>query len=94
MLYLGIDQHRKQLTVSLRNEAGEVVLRRQVSTRPERTREFLQEVQRRSVEEGTIAVLEVCNRRSAGVGTAYSPGFCGILLKSAGCDRSQKSIIR
>jgi hypothetical protein len=32
MLYLGIDQHRKQLTVSVRNEAGDVVLRRQVST--------------------------------------------------------------
>ena len=27
MLYLGIDQHRKQLTVNLRNEAGEIVLR-------------------------------------------------------------------
>jgi transposase len=34
MLYLGIDQHRKQLTVSVRNEAGDVVLRRQVSTEP------------------------------------------------------------
>ena len=29
MFYLGIDQHRKQLTVNLRNEAGDVVLRRQ-----------------------------------------------------------------
>ncbi|MGB3904515.1 MAG: hypothetical protein WBB22_06290 [Anaerolineae bacterium] len=28
MLYLGIDQHRKQLTVNLRNEEGEVVLKR------------------------------------------------------------------
>ncbi len=26
MLYLGIDQHRKQLTVNLRNEQGDVVL--------------------------------------------------------------------
>ena len=33
MLYLAIDQHSKQLTVNLRNEAGEVLLRRQVSTR-------------------------------------------------------------
>jgi hypothetical protein len=32
MLYLGIDQHRKQLTVSVRDEGGDVVLRRQVST--------------------------------------------------------------
>jgi hypothetical protein len=33
MLYLGIDLHRKQMTVSLRNESGDVLLRRQVSTR-------------------------------------------------------------
>ena len=33
MLYLGIDQHDKHLTISLRNQRGEVVLRRQVSTR-------------------------------------------------------------
>jgi hypothetical protein len=31
MFYLGIDQHRKQLTVNSRNEAGDVVLRRQAS---------------------------------------------------------------
>jgi predicted NBD/HSP70 family sugar kinase len=32
MLYVGIDQHRKQLTVSVRDESGNVILRRQVST--------------------------------------------------------------
>ena len=32
MLYVGIDQHRKQLTVSVREESGNVILRRQVST--------------------------------------------------------------
>ena len=32
MLYLAIDQHRKQLTVNLRDEAGDVILKRQVST--------------------------------------------------------------
>ena len=30
MLYLGIDLHRKQMTVSLRNEAGDVLQRRPV----------------------------------------------------------------
>ena len=30
MWYLGIDQHRKQLTANLRNEEGEVVLKRQL----------------------------------------------------------------
>jgi len=33
MLYLGIDLHRKQMTVSLRNQSGDILLRRQVSTR-------------------------------------------------------------
>jgi hypothetical protein len=28
MLYLAIDQHRKQLTVNLRNEQGDVLLKR------------------------------------------------------------------
>lgn len=32
MLYLAIDQHRKQLTVNVRNEKGDVIIRRQVST--------------------------------------------------------------
>jgi hypothetical protein len=31
MLYLGIDQHKSQLTVNLRNEDGSVILKRQVS---------------------------------------------------------------
>ena len=31
MLYLGIDQHPRQITVSLRNDHGDVVLARQVT---------------------------------------------------------------
>ena len=46
MLYLGIDQHRKQLTVSVRNEAGDVILRRQVSTEWDRVRAFFDELRR------------------------------------------------
>ena len=61
MLYLGIDLHSKQLTVSLRDEAGTVVLRRQVSTHPDKVRPFLEELQQRSVADGGfVAVLEVC----------------------------------
>lgn len=61
MLYLAIDQHSKQLTVNLRNEAGEILLRRQVSTRGEAPRQFLEEVQRRSVAEGGyVTIVEVC----------------------------------
>ena len=39
MLYLGIDQHKSQLTVSLRGEDGSVTLKRQVSTQWEKVRE-------------------------------------------------------
>jgi transposase len=61
MLYLGIDQHRKQLTVNLRNESGDVLLTRQVSTEWKRVREFLEEIRDRSRPEGGfVAILEVC----------------------------------
>ena len=33
--YLGIDQHASQLKTDLRNEDGDVVARKQVSTNPE-----------------------------------------------------------
>ena len=61
MLYLAIDQHRKQLTVNLRNEQGDVILKRQVSTEWPRVRSFLEEVQRTSAPEGgVVAIVEVC----------------------------------
>jgi len=61
MLYLGIDQHRKQLTVNLRNEAGEIMLRRQVSTEWARVRKFLEELKEWSVPAGGfVTIVEVC----------------------------------
>ena len=60
MLYLGIDLHRKQMTVSLRNELGDVVLRRQVSTRWKKVDEFLEQVHQAGDEESYVAILEVC----------------------------------
>lgn len=60
MLYLGIDQHHRQITVSVRNEEGTVIQRRQVSTRPEKVRAFLDAVRRQSGAEGFMAILEVC----------------------------------
>jgi len=61
MLYLGIDQHRKQLTVNLRDEDGRVVIARQVSTEWKRVRAFLEEVQRLAQAAGGFkAILEVC----------------------------------
>jgi hypothetical protein len=52
MLYLGFDQHRKQLTVDLRNKRGDSILRRQVSTQWERVRTFLAELRQQAGEEG------------------------------------------
>ena len=62
MFYLGIDQHAKQLTVNLRDHNGDVVLRRQVSTRPEKAIQFFEQLTARCAENGTgfWAVIEVC----------------------------------
>lgn len=61
MLYLSIDQHRKHLTISLRDEEGRVIRSRQVSTEPKRVREFLEEVSGRARDAGGfMAILEVC----------------------------------
>jgi transposase len=61
MFYLGIDQHRKQLTVCIRNEQGDLVLRRQVSTKWERVRAFFEQLREQSDPEGGfVAILEVC----------------------------------
>ena len=61
MLYLAIDQHSKQLTVNLRNETGDVVLKRQVSTAWDRVHEFFAELSETSRPEGGfVAILEVC----------------------------------
>ena len=48
MLYLGIDQHKSQLTVNVRGEDGETaILKRQVSTRWEKVEEFFVDFARR-----------------------------------------------
>lgn len=60
MLYLGIDQHCKQLTVCVRNEEGDVILRRQVSTEWRRVRAFFARIGEEARGEGFLAILEVC----------------------------------
>src|SRR5207302_1595763 len=44
MLYLGIDQHARQITISLRGESGDVLQARQVSTQPEKVHAFFQQL--------------------------------------------------
>ena len=62
MLYLGIDQHARQITISLRDENGDVLQARQVSTQPEKIQAFFQQLTRESLRAGEsfVAVLEVC----------------------------------
>ena len=61
MLYVGIDQHRQQLTVPVRDDRGEVVLRRQVSTQWDKVRAFLDDLNARAAPmAGYFAIVEVC----------------------------------
>ena len=62
MLYLGIDQHARQLTISLRDDQGDVVQARQVSTQPEKVQEFVERLNRDFLRDGEsfLAVVEVC----------------------------------
>jgi transposase len=61
MLYLAIDQHKRQLTVNLRNEDGTVILKRQVSTRWEKVRAFFAELaEKAGADGGFLAILEIC----------------------------------
>lgn len=61
MLYFGIDLHQKQMTISLRNEDGDVILRRQVSTRWPKLAEFREQLhQALADDEKYVAVVEVC----------------------------------
>jgi transposase len=62
MLYLGIDQHARQLTISLRNEEGDVLQARQVSTESEKVNTFFEHLTRERLgsDESFVAVVEVC----------------------------------
>jgi len=62
MLYLGIDQRARQITISLRDESGDVLQARQVSTQPEKVKAFFQQLTHERLHDGEsfVAVLEVC----------------------------------
>lgn len=62
MFYLGIDQHARQLTVDLKDERGDTVLKRQVSTKPEKIMPFFEKLTQRCLDEncGFWAIVEVC----------------------------------
>ena len=62
MLYLGIDQHVRRITISLRDDQDDVLQARQLSTQPEKIQAFFAKLTRDRVRMGEsfIAVLEVC----------------------------------
>ena len=62
MFYLGIDQHARQISISLRDEGGDVLQARQVSTQPDKINAFFQKLTRECLANGEsfVAVLEVC----------------------------------
>ncbi len=60
MLYLSIDLHRKQMTISLRDEEGTALLNRQVSAWGAEPVKFLEQVAQRAGSDGYLAILEVC----------------------------------
>lgn len=81
MFYLGIDQHRKQLTVNLRNEAGDVLVRRQVSTRREKIEVFLAELDGLTAGDGGyIAMVEVCGFNDWLLARLAAQAACGQTL--------------
>ncbi len=61
MWYVGIDQHKRYLTICVRNEQGDVVQRRQVKTGwADMTRYFEQLKGQAAEHGGYVAVMEVC----------------------------------
>ena len=60
MSYLGVNQHKSQLTVNWRIEDGTVILKRQVSTQWEKLRAFSADLSKKaSPEGGCLAILDM-----------------------------------
>lgn len=78
MLFMGIDQHKRHLTICVRDEQGEITLRRQVRTAWDQIDRFLESLQTSGLAPSDyVAVVEVC-------------GFNGWLVKRLeqwGCRR-------
>lgn len=72
MLYLGIDQHARQMTISPRDEEGDVVMGRQVSTWPEKIQEFFERLTRERLQSSesfvAVAIKSIPPRRTPDLG--------------------------
>jgi transposase len=61
MLYLAIDQHKKQLTINVRNEQGDVIQKGQVSTKHADIDDFFTTFTKKARKHrGYMAIVEVC----------------------------------
>jgi len=61
MLYLGIDLHKSQITINLRNENGDVVQTGQISTDHDNVTDFFGKlIKRAGKARGFMAIFEVC----------------------------------
>ena len=61
MLFIGIDQHKRHLTICIRDEQGEITLRRQVRTAWDQIDRFLESLQTSDLAPSDyVAVVEVC----------------------------------
>lgn len=78
MLYVAIDQHSKQITVCVRNADGDTVLRRQVSTRPEKSKAFFQQLV--EMDGSFMAILEVCGFNDWLIEALHEWKCCEIVL--------------
>ncbi len=72
MKYIGIDQHKRHLTLCVRNEQGDIVLRRQVSTAWKKIDRFLEELRCDSGQSEEYAAI-----RAYGRGIRTSSGVVG-----------------
>jgi hypothetical protein len=79
MLYLGVGQHARQITISLRDERGDVLMARQPRQRPEKIHEFFQRLTRERLQSGRsfVGVLATDSQRK-------TPDFTATLLAKLG----------
>ena len=94
MLYLGIDLHGKQMTICVRTEQGDICLRRQVSTRPNKVEEFLDSLAALTSGNGYVALLEVCGFHDWLVKRLEAHGACRKVLLVQPESRSKKKTDR
>ena len=81
MLFLGIDLHLRQMTISLRNPGGDVLLRRQVSTRWPKLEEFREQLRQVAAgDEKYVAILEVCGFHDWLVKWLHQDARCQLVL--------------